>query len=879
MSDSRTFGGWLHQQRHARGVTQDELAEHLGFSAALLRKLEAGERRPSGQIAELLADYFCVPADERAAFVAFARTGPATGADVGTISGAGSPRAPWRSAYLHQTNLPALLAPLIGREREGAAATNQLRHPKTRLLTLTGPPGIGKTRLGLHVAVGLVGHFADGVFFVDLAPVSDPDLVLPTVARTLGLQEAGDQPIARVLLGYVRGQRMLLLLDNFEQVLDAALAVVRLLEASPWLKVLVTSREALHVRGERRFPVPPLGLPDLQQLPALAELAGYPAVALFVERAQAVDPEFALTEENAADVAAVCIGLGGVPLAIELAAARARHLTPQAMRHALSSHLKLLTGGARDLPVRQQTISGAIAWSYNLLEETEQRLFRSLGVFVGGFTADALDGISAGSPDAPASTLDTLLSLSDKYLVQEDRPPAPLGGVRFALLEAIREYALEQLATHGETAEIRRRHTAYYLALAEQAESQLWGPQQARWLDRLESEHDNLRAALGWATAHDPAAAQRSAAAIWGFWMVRGYWSEGREQLAAALTAAASLDPATTGRDRARALYGAGFLAQEQGDLPAALDLLEQSLTLARECDDQLTVARTLRSLGDAVSGYGHGDLAAARDFYEQSLTQFRKLGDQRNIAMGFVALGNIALAGGDYTAARTLLEDSLTRFQKLDDARLVGHVLGNLGWLAGHQGDYPTARTLLEQGLALHRELGDKGFIAYTIQRQGYVAKWQGDYQAARVLAEQGLALSQEVGDRGVVFNSLLNLGSLADAEGDHTTAAGYFQRALRLAQDLRMTSGMAECLAGLGGAAVGQGQPGGAQRGARLRGAAAALLPSHGDTRPPWARREHEHWLAAARAALGDAAFAAAFTAGQALPFAEAVALAADD
>ena len=316
MSDSRTFGGWLHQQRHARGVTQDELAEHLGFSAALLRKLEAGERRPSGQIAELLADYFCVPADERAAFVAFARTGPATGADVGTISGAGSPRAPWRSAYLHQTNLPALLAPLIGREREGAAATNQLRHPKTRLLTLTGPPGIGKTRLGLHVAVGLVGHFADGVFFVDLAPVSDPDLVLPTVARTLGLQEAGDQPIARVLLGYVRGQRMLLLLDNFEQVLDAALAVVRLLEASPWLKVLVTSREALHVRGERRFPVPPLGLPDLQQLPALAELAGYPAVALFVERAQAVDPEFALTEENAADVAAVCIGLGGVPLAI-----------------------------------------------------------------------------------------------------------------------------------------------------------------------------------------------------------------------------------------------------------------------------------------------------------------------------------------------------------------------------------------------------------------------------------------------------------------------------------------------------------------------------------------------------------------------------------
>jgi tetratricopeptide (TPR) repeat protein len=451
--------------------------------------------------------------------------------------------------------------------------------------------------------------------------------------------------------------------------------------------------------------------------------------------------------------------------------------------------------------------------------------------------------------------------------------------VRFGLLEAIREYALEQLAAHGEITAIRRRHTAYYLALAEQAEPQLWGPQQARWLHRLEREHDNLRAALGWATAHDPAAALRSAAAIWGFWVVRGYWSEGREQLAAALAAAASLDPATVGRDRARALYAVGFLALELGDLPAAPDLLEQSLTLARECGDPLTVARALGSLGNAVSGYGRGDLAAARDFYEQSLTQFRALEDRRNVAMGLIALGNLARTEGDYTAARALLEDALTQFRELGDTRLVAGVLGDLGWLAGHQGDYPVARTLLEQSLALHRDLGDKGFISYAIQRQGYVAKWQGDFPAARVLAERGLGLSQEVGDRGVVFNSLLNLGSVANAEGDHTTAAGYFRQALRLAQDLRMMSGMAECLAGLGGAAIGQGRPGGALRATRLLGAAAAPLRAHGDTMPPWARREHEQWMAAARAALGDATFAAAFAAGQALPFAEAILLAADD
>jgi predicted ATPase/transcriptional regulator with XRE-family HTH domain len=874
MSDSRTFGGWLQEQRQARGVTQADLAEDLGFSAALLRKLEAGERRASVQIVDLLAAYFRIPADERAAFAAFARPGQAAAGPAAPAADAASSRTPWRGAYLRRTNLPALLAPLIGREREGALAHDLLCQPRTRLLTLTGPPGIGKTRLALHVAAELADPFADGVFFVDLAPVSDPALVVPTVVRTLGLPPAGDRPIERVLLDYVGGRRMLLLLDNFEQVLDAAPAVVQLLQASPWLKVLVTSREALHVQGEHRLPLSPLGLPDQRRLPAVAGLAAYPAVALFVERAQAVDPAFALTAENAADVVAVCLGLAGLPLAIELAAAHTPHLPPSALRDALGSQLTLLTGGPRDLPARQQTLRGAIAWSYDLLADHEQHLFRALGVFMGGFTADAVDGISAGWPAAPVAPSVTLLALADKYLVQDDRPPAPRDPLRFDLLPAVREYALEQLARHGETAETRRRHAAYYLALAEQAELHRHGPQMARWLDRLEREHDNLRAALGWALAADPAAALHLAAATWFFWGIRGYWSEGREYLAAALAGAAALDPATVGHARAQALYGAAILAGRQGDHPAGRPLLEQCLLLARQGGDRHMVAGALRVLGNTA--HVQGDFAAARSLYEQSLALSRELGDQPRIALALVELGGLTLMGADYAAAHALFADALTRFQEQGDLRNGALVLGSQGSLAGHQGNFPAARALLEQSLAVLRELDDTAEIVLVNVNLGIVAYAAGDYPAARARFEQSLALIEEEGVTVSTGDILFQLGCVAYAVGDYAAAGVRFQQAQTQAQEQQNPLLTARCLAGLGAVAVGQGRPDGAAHGARLLGAAAAPLRAHGDALPPWARRDHEQWRAAARAALGDAAFAAAFAAGQALPLTEAVALA---
>ena len=443
MTDEPAFGSWLRQQRRELGIAQEELAERIGCSAIMLRKLEAGERHPSNQIAQLLADYLGIPANEREAFIAFARTG-----QVATSESAAS-RSPWRSPspgphVAIQTNLPALLTSLIGRELEQERAADYLLKPDVRLLTLTGAPGIGKTRLALQVASQLASraaeHFRDGVFLVELATLLDPDLVLPSMAQTLGLRETAGQPVADVLADHLRDRKVLLLLDNFEQVLDAAPALVRLLERCPQLKVLVTSREALHVRGEHQLPVPPLQLPDLSLLtgntrlvasdprPAMAavsdaieELASCASVELFVERARAVSPDFTLGPQNVQDVAEVCTRLEGLPLAIELAAARVDHLSPSDMRAALNTRLKVLVGGARDLPARQRTLKSAIEWSYGILSDVEQKVFRRLSVFVGGCTLEGATAVCTAPGDLAGDVdfSEVLTALVDKHLLQE----------------------------------------------------------------------------------------------------------------------------------------------------------------------------------------------------------------------------------------------------------------------------------------------------------------------------------------------------------------------------------------------------------------------------------------------------------------------------
>ena len=734
MDSSFSFGNWLRGRRKELGVTQEELAESINCSLTTIQKIEAGGRRPSGQIAHLLAEYFRVPADEQEAFVAFARTGRvALGSPEPTANEVGA-HAPWRDAYKHKTNLPAMLTPLIGRVSSEREILEILLQPKLRLLTLTGAPGIGKTRLALQVASDLVEHFEDGAYLVDLAPVSDPDLVIPAIVHALGLRETAGQSIEDLLLSHVRGKRLLLLLDNFEQVLDAAPAVVGLMQASPWMKVLVTSREALHVRGERRFSVPPLELPDLNLLAkpdpkAVLLLSQNPAVELFVERIQASSSDFALTGENIEDVAAICVSLDGLPLAIELAA-RAVMLSPQQIRASLDNRLKLLAHGARDLPLRQRTLRAAIDWSYDLLHADEQRIFRRMSIFVGGCTLAATEAVCIyeGEGDASTDTMSRIISLTDKSLLVRERSAIEL---RFGMLETVREYAFEQLEVSQELEIAQRRHASYYLKLAEEAEPQLTGHEQETWLRHLEEEHDNLRAAMRWCIDQEEAEiALRLGGALARFWYRRGHITEGRKWLDMALAIAEQkLQPVNNLSIQdarsvievwAKALNGAGILASIQGDYGESRLRFEAGLVLVRELGDKQSIVNTLHNLGTVAQE--QGDHASARSMHEESLILRRELGDKRGIAMSLNNLGILRKEQGDYAAARTLQEEGLALRRELGDNWGVAMSLNNLGVVAEEQQDYDSARSYLEQSLVLRQDLGDKVGIASCLEELGRV-------------------------------------------------------------------------------------------------------------------------------------------------------------
>ena len=661
-------------------------------------------------------------------------------------------------------NLPVQLTSLIGREQQVAAACALLSRPEVRLLTLLGPGGVGKTRLGVQIATELVDAFVDGICFVPLAPISGPDLVVPSIARTFGLGETGDRSLLELLKAYLREQQLLLLLDNFEQVVAAAPVVTDLLVTCPDLKVLVTSRTSLRVRGEREFPVPPLALPDPKHLPAIEDLSQYSSVALFVERALALKPDFQLTTANAHAIAEICARLDGLPLAIELAATRVKLLPPQALLARLGSRLQVLTEGARDVPERQQTLRNAIKWSYDLLSTNEQRLFRRLSVFVGGCTLAAVEEVCEALDDVETNVLEGVASLIDKNLLQQVEDVN--GEPRLVMLETIREYGLECLAASeeaGEAEATRLAHANYYLQLAEETEQKLRSAQQAIWLERLEREHDNLRTALRWLVEREEVEmALRLGGAMCQFWAMRGHLSEGRQTLEGILSGS-NLETVSL-QARGKALNGAGVMAYTQGDYGQAKVLCQESLELFRKLGNRRGIASSINGL--AFVAMVAGDYAAASAMFEESLVLFRELGDKWNLAdtLYFSALAaSFRIDQTDTAAARSKVEESLAISRELGDQRGLAYSLNLLGFVSLLQGEGSAAFPLIEESLAIHKALGNRQGIAYTSLNFGWFSLSQGDYVAARARYEKSLAVMIELDDRWFIAACLEGLAMTA--------------------------------------------------------------------------------------------------------------------
>jgi predicted ATPase/class 3 adenylate cyclase len=755
-------------------------------------------------------------------------------------------------------NLPSLSTSFVGREQEIDTICAQLRRSDVRLLTLIGTAGVGKTRLALQVATTVTGQFEDGICFVALEQYNEVDEVVTAIAQALGVQQGKGSSFLEQVNESLRGLSILLVLDNFEQVLPARMELADLLASCPGLKVLVTSREMLHLQAEQLFEVSPLPLPTTGRRVDLQTLSQNASVSLFLQRAQAVSPDFQLTSGNATDITGICTRLDGIPLAIELAAARTRHFSPHVLLARLEKGLTVLSRKALDIPARQQTLHGAIAWSYNLLSFEEQVVFQRFAVFANGSTLAAAESVCIASGQLNRSVLEVLEDLVDKSMVQQQNREN--GEIRFWLLQTLREYGLERLSEAGELETTKVAHSTYFLSWVEQIAPMLLGAEQADWLDRLDREYENVRVALEWMldeTGEETGRAEqalRLCIALMGFWEIRGYTAEGLVFMERALALSINVAPSV----RAMALHFAGFLALMQDDSMRAEEFLRESQLLFRESGDRLGMANILRLQGNL--SMMKKNYKIARRLLEEALNIYQDRGDLRRIVSTRDALAQVAIAQCDYARAQSFIEENLQSYKALGEQYGNAFPLYHMAHILFlSRGDRAKARELVEESLALFRAVGNRRLIAYVLILLGEILLFEFEADKARSVLEESLAIFNAIGERSGSAAALMSLARVLAYQGDRETALSTYQESWNLLQAIGDRELTAACLEGYGEVLVLQG---GVKRAVQLWGIAARIRAEIVTPMPPIYRPDYVKAVAAARESLDEEAFQMTWT-----------------